>query len=700
MRKRRTIHASAKQARIVAMSADVTITAAEGEAKGPATFDVLAYNGGALEVSAFDHPVVVDLAGLQPRKTMVANLDHKDSQRVGNVTGFNNDGKQLRVNGIASAATAFRDEVIASAKDGFTWQASIEATAPSAHTDFLKAGKTATVNGQQVTGPAYIVRKSTLKGFAFVSHGADDSTAVSIAAAAASSKENDMDPKFVAWLEAQGLEPETIEADEKLCKTLEAAWKKEAPPSKKEVKGLKARLAAERAERSRVSQIEELAVLASDDESDERIQELAAEAIESGATVEAFELDLYRIRAGANLARFTPNSNGKKPITGKVLEAALCMAGRLPEEKLVKSTSNRDGYDEATLEAADREFAGGISLYEALWVCAQANGYRGRRPLQITPEIQNYAFGLSGGREVRASGFSTVAIPNVLSNVANKFLRQGWNAVDLTPLNISAIRGVRDFKTITTVSLTGDLTYAKVGAGGEITHGTLGEETYTNKADTYARMLAITRTDLINDDLGALTAVPMKLGRGAALKLNDIFWTEFLNNSTFFHSDYSNVNTGVADMTIGGLTATEVIFMNQTDPNSNPLGIMPAILLVPTALKAAALTLMSSEKLIDGTATGVQGDTNIFRGRFRVESSPYMANSSYTGYSAAAWYMLANPAELPVIEIVALNGRVEPVVETADAAFNVLGIQMRGYSDIGVNLQEKKGGVRADGGSS
>jgi hypothetical protein len=55
---------------------------------------------------------------------------------------------------------------------------------------------------------------------------------------------------------------------------------------------------------------------------------------------------------------------------------------------------------------------------------------------------------------------------------------------------------------------------------------------------------------------------------------------------------------------------------------------------------------------------------------------------------------------LPLVEIAALNGRVEPIVETADAEFNVLGIQMRGFSDIGVALQEKRAAVYADGGSS
>jgi hypothetical protein len=62
--------------------------------------------------------------------------------------------------------------------------------------------------------------------------------------------------------------------------------------------------------------------------------------------------------------------------------------------------------------------------------------------------------------------------------------------------------------------------------------------------------------------------------------------------------------------------------------------------------------------------------------------------------------MLADPMDMPVIEIAALNGRVEPIVETADADFNVLGIQMRGKSSVGVNLQEYRAGVRADGGAS
>src|SRR5690606_9554155 len=121
---------------------------------------------------------------------------------------------------------------------------------------------------------------------------------------------------------------------------------------------------------------------------------------------------------------------------------------------------------------------------------------------------------------------------------------------------------------------------------------------------------------------------------------------------------------------------------------------------VPTALKAAAMTLMESQNLIDGSSTAAQGQTNIWRGRFTVESSPYISNSSYTGNTAVGWWMLADPMDLPMIEIAALNGRVEPVVERAEANFTSLGVRRRGCADVGVSRQEKRAAIYAGGGAS
>jgi phage major head subunit gpT-like protein len=210
-------------------------------------------------------------------------------------------------------------------------------------------------------------------------------------------------------------------------------------------------------------------------------------------------------------------------------------------------------------------------------------------------------------------------------------------------------------------------------------------------------MFAISRSDIINDDLNAITQIPTELGMGANDAFNQIFWTEFLDNSSFFASGNANVSTVTGTLDLVGMGEAEVIFMAQTKPNGTPLGLMPSILLVPTTLRNKALTLMNSAQLIDGSSTAAQGSTNIYQGRYSVVSSPYMENTAYAGYSAAAWYLLANPQRLATIEAAFLNGRESPTVETAEADFNVLGVQMRAYHDFGVNLQEYRAGVRADG---
>ncbi|MEO0512975.1 MAG: hypothetical protein AAF108_08780, partial [Planctomycetota bacterium] len=89
--------------------------------------------------------------------------------------------------------------------------------------------------------------------------------------------------------------------------------------------------------------------------------------------------------------------------------------------------------------------------------------------------------------------------------------------------------------------------------------------------------------------------------------------------------------------------------------------------------------------------------SNPHQGKFRVEVSRYLSNAAYTGNSSKAWYLLAGAEDLPVIEVAFLNGQEAPTIETAEQSFNRLGIQMRGYHDFGVALQDPRGGVKAKG---
>ena len=137
--------------------------------------------------------------------------------------------------------------------------------------------------------------------------------------------------------------------------------------------------------------------------------------------------------------------------------------------------------------------------------------------------------------------------------------------------------------------------------------------------------------------------------------------------------------------------------MDQVDEDSKPLGVMPAILLTPTALNVTAAGLMNSTEIRNTTSNTIFPVTNVHQGKFTSVTSAYLGNSAYTGSSAAAWYLLAAPADLPVIEVAFLNGQESPTIETADADFNVLGVQMRGFHDFGVSKQDHKGGVKNAG---
>jgi hypothetical protein len=75
---------------------------------------------------------------------------------------------------------------------------------------------------------------------------------------------------------------------------------------------------------------------------------------------------------------------------------------------------------------------------------------------------------------------------------------------------------------------------------------------------------------------------------------------------------------------------------------------------------------------------------------------PQLENSNFTGYSATTWWMLPDPAILASAVVSFLNGVQTPVVESADADFNVLGIQLRGYHDFGVDMSEYLASVQAN----
>jgi hypothetical protein len=147
----------------------------------PGQFRGLPDTGGPMRLAGWRFPVVVDLAGLAiPSQSRPIRFGHDPLSGVGHTDSIRVGDGRLTATGVVSRDTAAAREVVASARNGFPWQASIGAAVEQF--DFVKENQSVLVNGREFVGPLNVVRKSTLGEISFVDLGADGNTSASVAA--------------------------------------------------------------------------------------------------------------------------------------------------------------------------------------------------------------------------------------------------------------------------------------------------------------------------------------------------------------------------------------------------------------------------------------------------------------------------------------------------------------------------------------
>ena len=629
------------------------------------SFSMKAYTGDKMTVKAFDAPVVVDLAGIEiPTQTIPIRLDHESRQGVGHTTRVFIEGGALFAEGVISRTTSWAKDVAASGRAGFPWQASIGG--PAHQADFVPAGQSVSVNGRNFEGPLYVVRSFTLKEISFCDLGADSNTSAVVANECSEMEDFVMsEDKNLEATSADVPVAEAVEAEP----VVQASNNVACEPVTNAAEEIRAYRQEWAAERNRIAQINKIGKGAD--------PVLEAKAVKEGWSADTFELELLRNqRLEAPAVQVV-----KHDTSAKVLECtalAACGVSLARREKM---------FDAPTLEAADK--LRGIGLQEFCELACH----------QTLPRYRRDAHGWL------EAAFSTVDLPGILSNVANKSLLAGYESVSDNWRQIAKVSSVQDFKEHTRYRMNSNFVFEKVGAAGKLKHGEVGEQKFSQKADTYGIMFALTREMIINDDLGALNDIPTQIGVGAGEAIADAIWSLVLANPTqadgqaFYSAAHNNYLTGASNaLSIDGLTAGVTQFMKQTKPNGRPLAVAPRYLLVPPELAVKANTLMNAQVVNETTSTGkMSPNINPHAGRCEVVVSEYLSNSSYTGYSATGWYLFADPARIPSFEIAFLNGIDRPTIERADADFDTLGVQFRGYIDFGVKEQDWRGSVFVTG---
>ena len=660
----------------------------------------VAYGGGKMRLFGWSRPVVVDLSGMTVPESvpLLANHENHTLGRIGVVATKAEDG-HLVMSGEIVAGGELAEAIVAQGKAGADWQLSIGAEVDAA--ELVQEGKRK-VNGAEHEAPFYHVTKSTLREVSVVAVGADRSTHMTVTAKLELKGNSIMEPSIKGTGNGgQGTgtpaAPTTpaapaaapaapAEAPKPVTASAPAAQPSETPktvvaaaaPSQEPAPDAKA-IAAEaiKAERERVAMIKGVC--------GGEFADIEAKAVAEGwdrNRVNEEVLKAYRAKQPTTSAPAVVVK--KSGMTEKTLEAALSLRAGIDGDTLAKDMG------EETVEAAMKDCD--IPLQGVLAECMRLEGMAVPRTFDNTT--------------IKAA-FSTVSLPGILSNVAQKKLLQAYRAQPIIATSLCTSADLSDFKENQRFRLTdiGDL--KPVGADGEIKDGGVSEEKAVNQLDTYAKKFCLTRKMIINDDLGAFLKVPTAMGNRAARLVDQLFFQRLMANPTMvdgkplFSTNHKNLLTGATSaLSADSLKKAIKVFLDQTDADGQPVNVEPSILLVPTALKFLAVELTRGAALMmsGGAENTIRPTLNVLAEQnLQIVSSPYLSNAKYDGASDAAWYLFGRPGTVDTFEIGYLKGKRTPTVERGDLDFNVLGIWFRVYFDVGIREQDHRGMVKSNG---
>ena len=596
--------------------------------EGNKKMTITAYNGGLMNVG-WGYPVGIELPGLKWRDDDAVPIlcQHKTysiDSICGQATKVSHDGRTLTIDADFMPVSQDAKKVHELAKAGFKFQASVGVSAKDVI--FIDAKQSYKLNGEEVKGECYIVRAGTLNEVSIVPLGADGSTQTAIAAAAQTHKE--------------GIMPEDKKKPAGAAEPTDAATVE----------------AAQTAERERAASL----IAACKGHED-----IMAKAVKEGWTAEKAELECLRAeKAVSEQAKIEASRMGAPAIIdlrasashdAKTVAAAACMGAAMKDRDL-----------EAHCKGVDLDAAHDLGITRLSDIFAAFGfAYRPGDNASMTKSIK--------------AAFSDVNIPNVLADVAHKFVLAGFGAVGDDWRKISRAVPVVDFKAVKGVRLVMGGLLKSLAKGGELQHVDLSDEARSVQAATKGSIVGITREDLINDDLGVLSLIPERFGQMAGRTINkDVFGALSTTGS-----DYGANTSG--SLSVATLATAYGLALEIKDANGDPIGAIPNRILCGPSNFVTARNIYQSEFVYGGSSK--TPSANEMRGLLEAITSPFLSGKNY-------W--LFNDA-FPLVDVAFLNGRTTPVVETAEANFNQLGIEMRCYFDYGPSAGELKAAVYSTG---
>lgn len=349
------------------------------------------------------------------------------------------------------------------------------------------------------------------------------------------------------------------------------------------------------------------------------------------------------------------------------------------------------GMEEALLARA------GLVKHEDL----KGNEYRGMRLSDFARmSLENAGQNVRGmsydamAQAVLRNGQTTSDFPVLLENTMHKTLLAAYQTAPDTWRQIARVGSVSDFRAWKRLR-TGTLANLDpVNEAGELTNMPISDATAESvQASRYGNIISITPETIVNDDFDWIANQSAALGRAAARTIEAAVYAKLIANPTMsdgealLSSAHGNIQTSGAAISVATVDAGRVAMAQQMDNDSNDyLNIRPSILLCPISMGGTARVVAGSQYDPDSAA------------RLLVPNKVNGLISTVidTPRLSTGWYLLANPMDAPVIEVVFLDGNQNPRIQQEES-FRTKGLSWSVELPFGVGIVDYRGIYWNDG---
>jgi hypothetical protein len=286
-----------------------------------------------------------------------------------------------------------------------------------------------------------------------------------------------------------------------------------------------------------------------------------------------------------------------------------------------------------------------------------------------------YWSSMRGTESVSASTWGTILGDSITRRMVAEYSQpnlMNWRAI------VSSVVPVNDFRTQRIERMGGYGVLPGVNEAGPYQSLTSpGNEEVTYSISKRGGLEDLTLETIANDDLRAVTRIPVKLGLAAAQTVYRFVWDFLGSNPTVYDSTalfaagHNNTATG-EDLSQAALTAARVAMRKQSayGDTKDILMLEPKYLVTPANLEGIAWQLCTSAvALPSGSAgaesTGAANTPNINQSMTPIvvpyfDSTHTDSNGNSISGDTATSYVIADPSLCPTIELGFYQGRQEP----------------------------------------